>query len=49
MLVLYMAGELLKPGRIEKVVGFPQYRAAIEAGLGGFDGATITRRSAKGP
>ena len=31
MLVLYMAGELLKPGRIEKVVGFPQYRAAIEA------------------
>ena len=27
----------------------PQYRAAIEAGLGGFDGATITRRSAKGP
>ncbi len=31
MLVLYMAGELLKPGRIEKVVGFPYYRGAIEA------------------
>ncbi|GAB1363442.1 NAD(P)-dependent oxidoreductase [Rhodobacter sp.] len=25
----------------------PHYRAAIEAGLGGFDGATITRRSAR--
>ncbi len=30
MLVLYMAGELLKPGRIERVVGFDRYRAFIE-------------------
>lgn len=34
MLVLYMAGELLKPGRIEKVIGFAQYRAVIEAMTG---------------
>lgn len=34
MLVLYMAGELLKPGRIEKVAGFTQYRAAVEAVTG---------------
>ena len=34
MLVLYMAGELLKPGRIEKVIGFTQYRAAIESMTG---------------
>ncbi|OCC22421.1 amino acid transporter [Croceicoccus estronivorus] len=30
MLVLYMAGELLKPGRIEHVVGFDRYRATVE-------------------
>jgi POT family proton-dependent oligopeptide transporter len=30
MLVLYMAGELLKPGRIENVAGFATYRAAVE-------------------
>jgi POT family proton-dependent oligopeptide transporter len=30
MLVLYMAGELLNPGRIERVVGFATYRAAVE-------------------
>ena len=31
MLVLYMAGELLLPGRVEHVVGFASFRAAIEA------------------
>ncbi len=31
MLVLYMAGELLRPGRIEQVAGFATYRAAVEA------------------
>ena len=31
MLVLYMAGELLKPGRIEKVVGFP-YKSNLVRG-----------------
>lgn len=30
MLVLYMAGELLKPDRIEHVVGFERYRATVE-------------------
>lgn len=30
MLVLYMAGELLKPGRIEHVAGFAAYRSAVE-------------------
>ena len=34
MLVLYMAGELLKPGRIEQVAGFAGYRAAVEAVTG---------------
>ncbi len=34
MLVLYMTGELLKPGRIEHVVGFAQYRAMIESVTG---------------
>lgn len=31
MLVLYMAGELLLPGRVEHVVGFAGFRGAIEA------------------
>ncbi len=30
MLVLYMAGELLNPGRIEHVVGFSKYREVLE-------------------
>ena len=30
MLVLYMTGELLLPGRVEHVVGFATYRAGIE-------------------
>ena len=34
MLVLYMAGELLKPGRIEGVIGFDRYRAFIEGMTG---------------
>ncbi len=34
MLVLYMAGELLKPGRIEQVAGFAHYRAAVETVTG---------------
>ena len=31
MLVLYMAGELLLPGRVEHVVGFAGFRGAVEA------------------
>lgn len=34
MLVLYMAGELLNPGRIEHVVGFARYRAIVESVTG---------------
>ncbi len=34
MLVLYMAGELLKPGRIEQVWGFARYRAIVESVTG---------------
>jgi proton-dependent oligopeptide transporter, POT family len=34
MLVLYMAGELLKPGRIERVIGFDAYRGFIEGMTG---------------
>jgi len=34
MLTLYMAGELLMPGRIEHVVGFTQYRTAVESVTG---------------
>ncbi len=34
LLVLYMAGELLLPGRIEGVVGFAGFRAAIEGVTG---------------
>ncbi len=34
MLVLYMTGELLQPGRIEHVVGFAAYRHALEAVFG---------------
>ena len=34
MLVLYMAGELLKPGRVENVAGFSTYRAVVESVTG---------------
>jgi len=34
MLVLYMAGELLQPGKIEKVAGFAAFRGGIEAVTG---------------
>ena len=44
MLVLYMAGELLKPGRIEKVIGFAQYRAVIEAMTGPLSDQAIAEK-----
>jgi POT family proton-dependent oligopeptide transporter len=34
MLVLYMTGELLLPGRVEHVVGFATYRAGLEQVFG---------------
>ncbi|WP_179505516.1 MULTISPECIES: MFS transporter [unclassified Sphingomonas] len=34
MLVLYMTGELLLPGRVEHVIGFAGYRAGLEHVLG---------------
>ncbi|WP_338468578.1 peptide MFS transporter [Novosphingobium sp. ZN18A2] len=34
MLVLYMAGELLQPGKIERVAGFGAFRAGLEAMTG---------------
>jgi POT family proton-dependent oligopeptide transporter len=34
MLTLYMAGELLLPGRVEHVVGFARYRAIVEGVTG---------------
>lgn len=34
LLVLYMSEALLRPGRIEHVVGFPTFRAALESVLG---------------
>ena len=35
LLVLYMVGELLRPGHIERIAGFTVFRAAIEAAYGG--------------
>ena len=34
LLTLYMAGQLFLPGRIEHIVGFAGFRAAIEAVTG---------------
>jgi POT family proton-dependent oligopeptide transporter len=34
MLVLYMTGELVQPGRIEKVLGFATYRNVVEGATG---------------
>ncbi|MET0270956.1 MAG: oligopeptide:H+ symporter, partial [Sphingomonas sp.] len=34
LLVLYMVGQLLRPGHVENVAGFPAFRAALEAAYG---------------
>ena len=35
LLVLYMVGQLLHPGHVERIAGFTAFRAAIEAAYGG--------------
>src|ERR1700761_4789007 len=34
LLTLYMAGALFLPGRVERIVGFPAFRAGVEAIFG---------------
>lgn len=45
MLVLYMSGELLKPGRVENIIGFPAYRSALESVFGAVTPAAIATQT----